>query len=60
MQAIALKSVQIPAISLKTVAIWARRARTRAALAKLDATALQDVGISYRAAKSEANKPFWL
>jgi len=60
MQAIALKTVHIPAISLKKVAIWARRARTRAALAKLDNAALEDIGISYRAARHEANKPFWL
>lgn len=60
MQAIALKTVQIPAISFKTVAIWARRARTRAALAKLDNAALADIGISYREANAEAHKPFWL
>jgi len=60
MQAIALKTVQFPAISLKTVAIWARRARTRAALAKLNNAALEDIGISHRAARIEANKPFWI
>lgn len=59
MQAIALKTVQFPAISLKAVAIWASRARSRAALAKLDSAALNDIGISHRQAAIEANKPFW-
>ncbi len=60
MQVLALKTVQIPAISLIMVATWARRFQTRAALAKLDNAALEDIGISYRQAFKEANKPFWL
>ena len=60
MQAIALKTVQVPAISLKTVALWANRARSRAALAKLDRAALEDIGISAREAHFEARKPFWM
>jgi uncharacterized protein YjiS (DUF1127 family) len=60
MQAIALKTVHIPAISLNMVATWARRFNTRAALAKLDNAALEDIGVSYRQAFKEANKPFWL
>lgn len=60
MQALALKTVQIPAISLNLVATWARRFNTRAALAKLDNAALEDIGVSYRQAFKEANKPFWL
>ncbi len=60
MQALALKTVQFPAISLNMIAIWSRRFNTRAALAKLDNAALQDIGVSYRQAFKEANKPFWL
>ena len=60
MQALALKTVQIPSISLNTVATWVRRATTRGALAKLDNAALEDIGVSYRAALKEANKPFWM
>ena len=60
MQTLALKTIQIPAISLNMVATWARRLQTRAALAKLDNAALEDIGISYRQAFKEANKPFWL
>ncbi len=60
MQALALKTVQIPAISLNMVATWARRFNTRAALTKLNNAALEDIGVSYRQALKEANKPFWL
>ena len=60
MQALAIKTAQIPAISLNMVATWARRFNTRAALAKLDNAALEDIGVSYRQALKEANKPFWL
>lgn len=60
MQALALKTVHIPALSMNMVATWARRFNTRAALAKLDNAALEDIGISYRQAFKEANKPFWL
>ena len=60
MQTLALKTVQIPAFSVNMVATWARRFNTRAALAKLDNTALEDIGLSYRQALKEANKPFWL
>jgi uncharacterized protein YjiS (DUF1127 family) len=60
MQALALKTVQFPALSLNMVATWARRFQTRAALAKLDNAALEDIGMSYRQAFKEANKPFWL
>ena len=60
MQALVLKTVQIPTIPLKLVAIWARRARTRAALCKLDNARLDDIGLSYREARKEAHKPFWM
>ena len=60
MQALALKTVQLPSIPVRLVATWARRFNTRAALAKLDNAALEDIGLSYRQAFKEANKPFWL
>ena len=36
-----------------------RRHRSRAALARLDAYMLKDVGVSFAEAEHEANKPFW-
>ncbi|MCF6273028.1 MAG: DUF1127 domain-containing protein [Rhodobacteraceae bacterium] len=64
MQTLALKTITFPAISLNTVALWVlnttARARSRAALAKLDHAALDDIGISARDAQIEAAKPFWL
>ncbi len=59
MQALALKTVQFPAVSLNKIAHWASRAQSRAALAKLDDAALLDIGVSYQEAHEEANKPFW-
>lgn len=38
---------------------WDRRARTRRALARLEAARLQDIGISLEEAKAEAAKNFW-
>lgn len=46
-------------------ALWAslqaayRRQRSRAALARLDAHQLKDIGIGWSEAEYEANKPFW-
>lgn len=60
MQALALKTIQIPAISVNLVATWVRRFKTRSALTKLTNAGLEDIGISYRQAFKEANKPFWL
>ena len=60
MQALALKTISFPAISLKTIVHWVSRARTRAALAKLDTAALDDIGVSFRDAHKEAGKPFWM
>jgi len=60
MQTLVLKTVQFPAIPVNLVAKWARRFQTRAALGKLDNAALEDIGLSYRQAFKEANKPFWL
>lgn len=41
------------------VALWSRRRRTRAALARLADAQLDDVGLSRRAAQAETQKPFW-
>jgi uncharacterized protein YjiS (DUF1127 family) len=41
------------------VAQWQRNARTRHQLAKLDARALADVGISPSERYQELEKPFW-
>ncbi|MDE3739546.1 MULTISPECIES: DUF1127 domain-containing protein [Pseudomonas] len=42
-----------------TLAQWARNARTRRQLAKLDGRALADVGISPSDRFAELEKPFW-
>ena len=60
MQTLVLSTKKFPTISFKIWETWARRARTRVALAKLDNAALQDIGVSFRQAHKEANKPFWL
>lgn len=60
MQSLAIQTVNIPKISFKTVAFWVSRARTRAALAKLDNAALADIGLSRHQANEEAQKPFWV
>lgn len=60
MQALALKTAHFPALSLSIIATWTRRFQTRSALTKLDNAALDDIGLSYRQALKEANKPFWL
>lgn len=44
---------------LGTLIYLAERARTRRALARLDVAALNDIGISARAARQELRKPFW-
>lgn len=36
-----------------------RRYRTRAAIARLDAHLLRDIGVTFSEAEQEANKPFW-
>jgi uncharacterized protein YjiS (DUF1127 family) len=36
-----------------------RRHRSRAALARLDAYILKDIGVSFAEAEHEVNKPFW-
>ncbi len=41
------------------VALWDRRARGRAALARLDPAQCRDVGLTEAAARVEAALPFW-
>ncbi|TMM51854.1 DUF1127 domain-containing protein [Sulfitobacter sabulilitoris] len=46
----------VPALSLsQRLALW----RSRRALARLDATALDDIGVTAAQAKAEASRPFW-
>lgn len=45
---------------LALVLEWQARARSRQALAGLDARLLEDIGLAHREAESEAAKPFWL
>lgn len=39
-------------------AAWQRQ-RSRHRLARLDAHALKDIGVTFAEAEAEANKPFW-
>lgn len=41
------------------LAVWTARQRSRAALARLDAHMLRDIGLSAEMAETEAQKPFW-
>ncbi len=43
----------------KTVNTWRHRSRTRARLAGLSSSSLQDFGVSRIDAMIELNKPFW-
>jgi uncharacterized protein YjiS (DUF1127 family) len=44
---------------VERVAEWRRRSEGRAALARFDARALRDIGLTPSEAVSEINKPFW-
>ncbi len=48
----------IVAVALR-LALWERRAKTRAALARLDENQLRDIGIDPLSAALEAGRPFW-
>ncbi len=41
------------------LAVWTARQRSRAALARLDAHMLRDIGLSAEMAREETRKPFW-
>lgn len=41
------------------IRLWIRRSRTRAALARLGAAGLDDIGKTRAEAGAEAQKPFW-
>lgn len=43
----------------ETLALWAMRARTRAALRAMPADRLPDIGMTPAQARDEAGKPFW-
>lgn len=43
----------------QTVVAWDQRRRTRADLRALDAHLLQDIGLNWADARTEAEKPFW-
>jgi len=49
---------QITAFREWVKAAW-RRHRSRQLLARMDAAALRDIGLTYAEAEAEANKPFW-
>ncbi len=48
----------IVAVALR-LAFWERRAKTRAAVARLDENQLRDIGIDPLSAAVEAGRPFW-
>jgi uncharacterized protein YjiS (DUF1127 family) len=58
-----LPTMPAPAQSLTrlmlSVNLWRSRHRSRAALARLDAHHLRDIGLSATAARRETQKPFW-
>ena len=43
-----------------TLRLWRERARQRIQLSEMSAQMLDDIGISNKAARYEARKPFWL
>ena len=44
---------------LRTLILWHHRARSRAALRRLDDHLLRDIGLSRETAERVASKPFW-
>jgi uncharacterized protein YjiS (DUF1127 family) len=58
------QSVSLPRLPwhgrlLAKLRLWRERARTRGALAEIDARSLREAGISPVQAEFEANQPFW-
>ena len=48
------------AVKIATVITeWHYRKRSRNALARLDDHMLEDIGLTYRQARTEARRPFW-
>lgn len=41
------------------LALWRQRARSRQQLRQLEPHRLQDLGLEWRAAQTEADRPFW-
>lgn len=59
----ALRHTTVSGIVAQTWAIiglWRERARQRRDLAEMSADMLRDIGVSPRAARAEAARPFWL
>jgi len=49
------------AVKIATVITdWHHRKRSRNALGRLDDRMLDDIGVTYRQARKEAQRPFWL
>jgi uncharacterized protein YjiS (DUF1127 family) len=44
---------------LQRLALWVAVARQRRALARLDAHALSDIGLTPERAQTESRRPFW-
>ena len=42
------------------IGLWRERARQRRDLAEMSPEMLRDIGVSPRAARAEANRPFWI
>ena len=59
------RPAELPPLSRLLVALavrlaaWEDRRRTRAALARLDAHLLRDIGLGAGSATAECTKPFW-
>lgn len=54
------RPLSLPRIDLLgTLSSWAALARQRRALARLDESALCDLGLTADMAQTEANRPFW-
>lgn len=49
-----------PKAALNRLFVWGSVARERRILAEMDAARLSDIGLTAKAAKREAMKPFWL
>ena len=64
MQSLAIKTLALPVFSMAAIATWfafvIERGHSRAALAKLDDTHLDDIGVNYKQANKEFRKPFFM
>lgn len=58
-QSVSLPRLPLHRRLLAKLGLWRERARTREALAEVDARSLRDAGIAPVQADFEANQPFW-